>query len=508
MGIIRSNVGRLRDAFVLIVFFTATTVAMVPESSRAANEGVTMRDTNKFNPEEVRIQPGDTVVWSNQGTKTHTVTADNKNFNSGDVKAGESYSQSFDKEGFYFYYCRLHGGKGGVGMSGIVVVGNPDPIENDNDRSDKQILVVPTEYKTIQKAVNAANPGSLVKIKPGVYKEAVTVQTNNLVIKGVDRFRTILNGNDRKGNGFLVDDARNVRISNLTVRNYRANGIFFNDSTGYQADHIDAIKNRTYGIYAFNSYNGVFKKSFGWGSGDSAFYVGECLACGALLEDLVAKKSFLGYSGTNATGVVIRDSIWTRNGAGIVPNTLPTEEFAPNRGTTIINNKVFNNNYKKIPAAGFSETVSIPFGTGIWLAGTMNNEVKNNEIYNHESFGVLITPSIHPDSIPVNNTVTNNSIRDSNIDGDEFGWDLAWGGEGADNCFSNNDFKGPTGPPEIETLYACANRPFAGVPYPPVSSYAAASLCCPQTRETKEPPEPNRPRCQLGAPGCNRKGRG
>ena len=465
-----------------------------------------MNDTNRFIPEEVRIDPGDTVVWSNQGSKTHSVTADDKSFNSGDIRAGQSYSQQFDKEGYYFYFCKFHGGRGGVGMTGVVVVGNPPPLEDENDRSDKEILIVPTEYKTIQAAVDAAPSGGLVKIKPGVYHEAVSVKQNNLVIKGVDRFRTVLDGNDNKGNGFLVE-AKNVRITNLTVRNYRSNGIFFNDSRGYQADHIDAIKNRTYGIYAFNSYNGVFKKSFGWGSGDSAFYVGECLGCGALLEDLVAKYNFLGYSGTNATGVVIRDSVWTKNGAGIVPNTLPTEDFAPNRGTTIVNNKVFDNNYKTIPAAGFSETVSIPFGTGVWLAGTMNNEVRNNLIYDHESFGVFISESIHPDSIPMNNTVVNNTIRRSNIDGDEFGWDLAWTGDGADNCFSNNKFNGETGPPQIEDLYGCHMKPFVGVNYAPVTSYAVASLCCPQTREQKEPPEPKRPRCQIGAPGCDRKKR-
>ena len=490
-----------------MVFATTSIIALAPGSSKAASETVTMKDTNKFAPEEIQIDPGDTVVWNNQGTKTHTVNADDRSYKSGDIKAGQTYSHTFTEEGFYYYYCRYHGGRNGVGMAGLVVVGNPDPVESGNVRSDKEILVVPTEYPTIQKAVNAANPGSLIRIKPGEYNEAVTVQTNNLVIRGVDRFRTVLNGKDKKANGFLVDDARNVRISNLTVRNYQSNGIFFNDSYGYQADHIDAIKNRTYGVYAFNSYNGVFRKSFGYGSGDSSFYVGECLGCGALLEKLVSRKSFLGYSGTNATGVVIRDSKWTDNGAGIVPNTLPTEEFAPNRGTTIINNKVWNNNYKTIPAKGFSETVSIPFGTGIWLAGTMNNEVRDNEIWDHESFGVLITPSVHPDSVPVNNTVVNNKIRNSNIDGDEFGWDLAWGGEGSDNCFSGNDFEGPTGPPDIETLYACANRPFAGVPYPPVSTYAAASLCCPQTREQKEPPEPNRPKCQIGKPGCDRKRR-
>ena len=44
--------------------------------------------------------------------------------------------------------------------------------------------------------------------------------------------------------------------------------------------------------------------------------------------------------------------------------------------------------------------------------------------------------------------------------------------------------------------FDCANRPVVGVNYPPVEAYVAASLCCPQTREQKEPPEPNRPKCR------------
>ena len=138
-----------------------------------------------------------------------------------------------------------------------------------------------------------------------------------------------------------------------------------------------------------------------------------------------------------------------------------------------------------------------------WLAGTLNNEVRNNDIYDHESFGVFISESIHPDSIPMNNTVMDNKIRRSNIDGDEFGWDLAWTGDGADNCFSGNNFKGETGPPEIETIYACANRPFAGVPFGPVSAHVASFGPTSATRDQEEPPEPKRPRCQRGAPGCD-----
>lgn len=469
----------------------------LPSPSHGATTTVVARD-NRFTPQEVRIDPGDTVVWNNQGARVHDVRADDGSFRSRDLRPGDSYSHTFQEEGYYFYHCTYHGSRGRVGMWGVVIVGDPPPLEDEDDfKDDRPRLVVPRDFPTIQKAVNKARPGSVIVIKPGTYREAVVVTTPHLVIKGTDRFRTVLTGNDRKTNGFTVDGTHHVSIRNLTVRNYLGNGIFFNDSRYYSVNRVDSIKNRTYGLYAFNSYQGVFRNSFGYGSGDSAFYIGQCLGCGALIENVKSVGNYLGYSGTNATGVVIRDSLFARNGAGIVPNTLPTEAFAPNRGTLLTNNIVRNNNYESIPAAGFSETVGIPFGTGIWLAGTENNVVIDNRVSGHKRYGILITPSIDPESIPKNNSVLSNRITGSGI------YDLAFDGGGEDNCFSANVHT-TSGPPDIETLYDCAAKPFPNAPYGPVAADVAAQLSNSQTREQKEPREPRRPRCQRGKPGCHR----
>ena len=43
---------------------------------------------------------------------------------------------------------------------------------------------VPEDYPTIQSAVDAATPGDLVLVGPGIYKEAVSVTTPGLVIRG------------------------------------------------------------------------------------------------------------------------------------------------------------------------------------------------------------------------------------------------------------------------------------------------------------------------------------
>src|SRR5207245_2043361 len=76
------------------------------------------------------------------------------------------------------------------------------------------------------------------------------------------------------------------------------------------------------------------------GAADAAYYVGECRSCRATIANVVATLSAVGYSGTNATGVVIRDSVWDRNGAGIVPNTYANEGLPPQGRTEIVGNTI------------------------------------------------------------------------------------------------------------------------------------------------------------------------
>jgi plastocyanin len=76
----------------------------------------------RFEPEELTIQPGDTVVWRNTGGN-HNVVADDSSFGSGRPSAGAwEYSYRFEDPGEFGYYCSPHGGRDGEGMSGKVLV--------------------------------------------------------------------------------------------------------------------------------------------------------------------------------------------------------------------------------------------------------------------------------------------------------------------------------------------------------------------------------------------------
>jgi plastocyanin len=79
---------------------------------------------NYFQPKTMTVAVGDTVVWKVEGTMGHTVTSDTGVFDSGQdpLQEGDTFSFTFTQPGTYPYYCRFHGGPGGVGMSGTIVV--------------------------------------------------------------------------------------------------------------------------------------------------------------------------------------------------------------------------------------------------------------------------------------------------------------------------------------------------------------------------------------------------
>ncbi len=79
-----------------------------------------------FTPPVIHVSPGTTVVWSNGTSLQHTVTADDGSFDSGPLHGGDTFSQTFDTPGVYQYFCQPHGSAGLHGMSGAIVVDDPN----------------------------------------------------------------------------------------------------------------------------------------------------------------------------------------------------------------------------------------------------------------------------------------------------------------------------------------------------------------------------------------------
>jgi plastocyanin len=70
-----------------------------------------------FAPDSSDVKVGDSVKWTNSDGATHTVTADDGAFDSGNLAGGKSFSFTFDEAGTFAYHCNIH-----QSMTGTVVV--------------------------------------------------------------------------------------------------------------------------------------------------------------------------------------------------------------------------------------------------------------------------------------------------------------------------------------------------------------------------------------------------
>ena len=100
---------------------TAAVKPTAPSLAAPAQVGIAARNL-LFEPRTITVKAGTTVTWTNFDAFEHTVTADDNSFQSDLFGQGETFSHTFSTPGTYRYYCVPHGGPGGAGMAGVVVV--------------------------------------------------------------------------------------------------------------------------------------------------------------------------------------------------------------------------------------------------------------------------------------------------------------------------------------------------------------------------------------------------
>ena len=379
----------------------------------------------------------------------------------------------------------------GISLLGFAVTNSCSGDTGDVSR----ILSVPTQYSTVQEAVDAARSGDIVEISPGVYNESIKVETDKLVIRGLNRNTVIFDGGYRKANGFLIA-ANGVSVQNLTVHSYTQNGVVFNgveasargseiDSSivygadgnwinGFYVSHVTSYNNGLYGIYVFASTNGIIEDSYVSGHPDSGIYVGQCSPCDTVVRRVVADLNAIGYYGTNASGnVYVIDSVFSNNRIGIAPNSQKAEKLSPQRETFVVGNRVVNNDNPMAP-----RVPNGAFGLGIAIGGGTKNLVALNLVSGHDGAGIVVMALGEFD--PENNRVEENVTFDNAVD-------LAFAdvnvAETRGNCFAKNTFSVSL-PKQIEEKLVC------GKPSTSTEAMSLLKLSAPPDVDYKKIPAP------------------
>lgn len=79
--------------------------------------GAAALGTAAFMPDQLTVEVGSTVTWTNTDSVSHTSTSDAAGWDSGIVAPGGHFSSSFQTAGTFSYHCAIH-----PGMVGTIVV--------------------------------------------------------------------------------------------------------------------------------------------------------------------------------------------------------------------------------------------------------------------------------------------------------------------------------------------------------------------------------------------------
>lgn len=91
----------------LFAAFVALAAGPAPASSPVAQVTVHIKNF-AFVPAKLTVPAGSTVRFVNDDTEAHTVTANDKSFDSAGLDAGEAWSHRFATVGTFAYFCAVH----------------------------------------------------------------------------------------------------------------------------------------------------------------------------------------------------------------------------------------------------------------------------------------------------------------------------------------------------------------------------------------------------------------
>ena len=97
----------LTSLIAVVSLFWGSPLACAQNSQAPKTHTVVMEGT-RFEPADLKISAGDTVIWVNKDPFPHTATAKSGDFDSKEIETGKSWKNLFKTKGDFAYTCTLH----------------------------------------------------------------------------------------------------------------------------------------------------------------------------------------------------------------------------------------------------------------------------------------------------------------------------------------------------------------------------------------------------------------
>lgn len=256
----------------------------------------------------------------------------------------------------------------------------------------------------IQDAVDDANPGDTILVRPGIYTgepgrdAVVTVNTDNITIRGsrsavIDatgfEYGIMVGENEPIGvDGCPPITVLNFRIKGLTIKNAEDTGLRLVGVDGFRITHGAYLNNEEYGPFPVCSQNGLIAHNFASGHKDAAIYVGDDDQ--VVVRHNIVKRSVIGIEIENSSNALVRHNLLTDNTAGILVIVLPDLPMPFTKNVAIKHNWVVNNNFPNPVEPGGGSVGMLATGTGILNVGGDQVSIEKNLIVDNDSLGLGI----------------------------------------------------------------------------------------------------------------------
>lgn len=329
--------------------------------------------------------------------------------------------------------------------------------------------------ESIAEALASAKPGTVIEVEPGVYHEALTVDTPGITLRGVVRGdqRPVLDGRGQLGDGVIASGSPFV-MSGFQVQHYVGNGVTTQGVDGVILTDLIIDDTGLYGLYPVQSANIEVTHNTVTGIRDAGIYVGE--SNGALVAFNEVHRNVAGIEIENTNDAEVRDNLVYDNTAGIAVFVLPGKVQKEGLRTRVFRNYAVRNN-----RANFGDPESIignlPHGVGIFVMGADDTTIEDNQVKQNESAGIAVLqlspvdaakdPALEPHSdrtrVAFNYLFANGGAPHPDVlQGYGGGGDLMWDGTGVGNCADLSDAVKRRGAPLPRCSPQPVDRPVPG----------------------------------------------
>ncbi len=354
-----------------------------------------------------------------------------------------------------------------LALSGALAGMAPAASANDghdgrHDRHRDQTVVWPGQ--SIQAAIDAAQPGDTIIVRPGVYRGSLEIATNGIHLLGfhavivpaatpggslcnqpdpsdptapVTETGICVHGQVDDATGDVLKTVDNVVVAGFRVNGFSGDGTFVYGGHNFTAFNDEFSHNGGYGIFALHSEYDNYIGNLAHDNGDAGFYVGESPKANVVIEHNASwRNKGEGLLFRDAVGGHVSGNSFTGNCIGVLALNDGGAGPGPFGNVRITDNWIVANN-NACPAE--DEGPPPLSGLGLGIAGDSNVVVRHNVINNNVPSGPTGVPSggiallaFDPSAPPTNNTIVGNHLH-GNVDNDIFS-----DGSGTGNVFKFN----------------------------------------------------------------------